>query len=970
MEFRKVLALRGPNVWADFPVLEAWVHLGELDDQSSDELPGFNDRLKGWLPSLVEHRCSVGTRGGFFERLRRGTYLAHILEHVALELQTLAGTDVGYGRTRQVFSDGTYKVAVEYEEEDLGRAALEVGRALCLAAVHDHPFDVECEVRKLRELARTLLPDPTAAALLAAARKRGVPARRLGGGFLQFGHGSRQRRVRGAETDRTGAVAAAVARDGVLARTLLRAAGVPVTEGRAVDNSDDAWAAALESPLPATLRPRYADNPAPAARGLHTREQVLAAYAAARDQSSQLRVERDPPGAEFRLLVIDGRVAAAAEMTATGPSDVTARVHPEVASRANDAALAVGLDVAGIDVIAQDITRPLEQQGGVVTAVHANPDLGLHAPPGAVATNPAAEAMLEALFPGTENGRVPIVAVTGVNGKTTTTRLIAHLVGRSGPRVGMTCTEGIFVGERRVEEGDCSGPASGRAVLQNPAVEAAVLETARGGILRAGLGFDRCDVAVVTNIGAGDHLGTAAIETPEQLATVKGTLVASVAPTGHAVLKADDPLVAGMASHCKGSVVYFARDERQPVLAAHRSRGGRAAFVRGDVLFLAEGGDETPVTPLSRVPFTHGGRIGFQVENALAAAAAAWCLGVPLDLVQSGLETFHGGLGQAPGRFNLLEVDGATVILDYGHNVSALRAVLDAIAQFPHRRRAVLYSAAGDRRDADMLQQGEMLGNSFDHVYLYEDAYVRGRKPGEIMALFRQGLAAGKRVRTVEEFHGAVKAVEAALAALRPGELLVLQPDTINGTVPAVQQLLGPGRVHEVSLDAALATAKSVTAPACGPAADVRDGRLGKHVHALRPFEKGQTLYRCWGPRLPTRTPHSLQVDADLHIQPPPLLAYIKHSCDPNCGLLIRRGVAEVELHALRPITAGEELTLDFATFEDEVLYLPGPCQCRAPSCRGQVTGIRDLPPERRAAYGPYVAEHLRTTKARAPARA
>jgi UDP-N-acetylmuramyl tripeptide synthase len=611
MEFRRVRLLDGPNIWANFPVLEAWVDLGPLKDSPSDELPGFNERLMAWLPSLIEHRCSVGRRGGFFERLRRGTWQAHILEHVALELQSLAGTPVGFGRTRETHEDGVYKIALEFEYEGLGRAALEVGRDLCLAAVYDRPFDVEGAIARLRELAQRLRPQPAEIALVQAARQRRIPIRRLEGTdtFL-LGHGVRQQR----------------------------------------------------------------------------------------------------------------------------------------------------LSLA-------DLTLPLD-------------------------------GLLERLFPDGQTGRIPLAAVTGVNGKTTTTRLLAHILATAGRCVGMTCTEGIYIDGQRVEAGDCSGPLSARAVLSDPRVEAAVLETARGGILRAGLGFDRCDVAVVTNIAEGDHLGIGDIETVEQLARVKRTIVEVVAPDGYAILKADDPLVADMAPFCPGAVVFFARDGQHPVIVEQRRRGGRAAFVRDHRIILAEGPHEIPLVSLERVPLTHGGYVAFQVENALAAAAAVWVLGVPCEVILAGLESFVADFEHTPGRFNLFEFNGATVILDYGHNPSSLASLLETLGPLPHKFRSAVYSAAGDRRDSDMIRQGELLGDAFDRVILYEEVNcIRGRAWGEISAIFRKGLVGRRRVKHIEEVQGAIPALEHALATARPGELLLIQVDLVDETMELMHRYLESGNL-------------------------------------------------------------------------------------------------------------------------------------------------------------------------------
>ncbi len=812
MEFRRVLALRGPNLWANFPVLEAWVELGPCKDSASDEVPGFNDRLMAWLPSLVEHRCSVGERGGFFQRLRRGTYPAHILEHITLELQALAGTDVGYGKARETSEEGVYRVVVEYENEELGRACLEAARALFLAAFHDRPFDVAAEVERLRGLYRQVRPDACTAAVLEAARRRKVPVlRNHPKGPLQLGYGARQRRVLGAWTDRTSALAGSIADDNELTRTLLLSAGVPVAPGRVVHSAEDAWAAAEDLGLPAVVKPRYGHRRHGTGRDLNTREAVLAAYAAARAEAEAVVVERHAAGPDWRLLVVGGRVVAATLRGQDGPVDATARLHREVAERAVDAARAVGLDVAGVDVVAEDVGRPLEEQGGVVVAVVDRPPLALHHE----ATD-VGDAIVAHLFPEGQTGRIPVVGVTGVNGKTTTTRLIAHVLGRNRV-VGMTCTEGVYVGGRRIEAGDCSGPASARAVLTNPRVEAAVLETARGGILRAGLGFDRCDVAVVTNIDGGDHLGVGSVETPEDLARVKRVLVEAVPPGGTAVLKADDPLVAAMAEQCRGSVVFFARDGGHPVLAKHRSGRGRVAFVRANHVVLAEGDQEIPLVTLERVPLTHGGHIGFQVENVLAAAAAAWSVGVPCEVIRVGLETFGADLDSSPGRFNLFEVRGAAVVLDYGHNPSSLAALLDALRPMPHRVRSAVYSTAGDRRDCDLIRQGELLGEFFDRVWLFEDHYLRGRQQGEIIALFRKGLEGRERVKEVHAVHGAVNGMEAALQALRPGELLLMQADVVDESVEFMRNYLaGTAEVREITFEEAVQLAEVAELTAVG----------------------------------------------------------------------------------------------------------------------------------------------------------
>ena len=653
MEFRKVLALRGPNIWANYPVLEIWLDLGELDRPSTD-FPGFSDRLMDWLPSMIEHRCSIGERGGFFQRLRTGTYPGHILEHVCLELQSLAGIQVGFGRARETSEPGVYRVVIEYKEETVARACLATGWNLVLAAIHNLPFDVKGEIQKLRDMAHQICLGPSTDAIVQAALARGVPMRRLNTcSLVQLGYGARQRRIQAAETSSTGAIAEQIAQDKELTRLLLRSVGVPVPDGRPATSVDDAWEAACDIGVPVVVKPRDGNQGRGVATNLTTREQVVKAFEAASLESKEIIVEKFAPGHDYRLLVVAGRIVAAArrepakvigdgthtvnelielvnqdprrgEHHATALSkmkldptamavltdqgltadsipavgamvlirrngnlstggtaiDVTERVHPLVAARAIDAAKIVGLDIAGVDVVTTDISIPLEEQGGVIVEVNAAPGLRMHLQPSVGISRPVGEAIIDTLFPDGQDGRIPIAAVTGVNGKTTTTRFIAHMLRGAGLKVGMTCTDGIFIDSRRIDTGDCSGPQSARAVLMNPEVEAAVFETARGGILREGLAFDRCDVAVVTNIGEGDHLGLADIHTVEDLAKVKRCIVDVVPPNGTAVLNANDPLVVGMEPYCAGKICYFALDGNHPVIVRHRNAGGQAVFVR------------------------------------------------------------------------------------------------------------------------------------------------------------------------------------------------------------------------------------------------------------------------------------------------------------------------------------------------------------------------------------------------------
>lgn len=865
MEFIKVHPLRGPNIWANFPVIEAWVDLGPWNDTSSDSVPGFNERIMSWLPGMIEHRCSIGERGGFFERLRTGTYPAHILEHVTLELQSLAGVQFGFGRARETAKEGVYKVVFRYKDETLAKACLEAGRELVLAALQDQPFDVAATVERLREVGEKSLLGPSTDSIVQAARARNIPFRRLNEySLVQLGYGSKQRRIRASETDATRAIAESIAQDKDLTRQLLQAAGVPTAQGYPVTSAEDAWETALYIGVPVVVKPQDGNQGRGVTTNVTTKEQVLAGYAAALEESSSVIVEKFAPGNDYRLLVVNGKVVAAsrrepaqvmgdgrktirelveienrdprraehhasslskihideiavnilkdqgltadsvppagqmvpirrnANLSTGGTAiDVTELVHPEVAARAIDAAKVVGLDVAGIDVIASDITQPLEAQHGIIVEVNAAPGLRMHLAPSTGERRDVGAAIVDMLFPPGENGRIPIAAITGTNGKTTVTRFLAHILQGAGQTVGMTTTDGIWVNDRRILSGDCSGPISAGYALMNPNVDIAVLETARGGILRAGLAFNECKVAVVTNIGEGDHLGTADTSTVEELAKVKRTIVDVVAEDGTAVLNAADPLVAAMAPYSHGRVLFFARDGQNPVIVEHRAAGKAAIFVRDNVIVLADGEREEMLIPLNHVPMTFDGRVPFEVENALAALGAAWAMNVPKERIVERARCFASDMTKVPSRFNILELRGATVIVDYGHNTHALRAMIEALAMFPHEHRAALYSSSGDRRDSDILTMGELLGNAFDRVILYEDPTdMYERKPGEIVALLRLGLASASRVKKIEEIEGGLNAFKHALNTVQPGELLLAQAHLANPTMEYLREYL------------------------------------------------------------------------------------------------------------------------------------------------------------------------------------
>ena len=478
--------------------------------------------------------------------------------------------------------------------------------------------------------------------------------------------------------------------------------------------------------------------------------------------------------------------------TGGSATDVTDDVHPEVAARAVEAAQMIGLDICGVDVVCDSVLRPIEEQNGGVVEVNAAPGLRMHLSPSYGKGRPIGEAIINTMFPEGDDGRIPVIAVTGTNGKTTTVRLTAHLIASSGLRVGMTNTDGVYVNGRQIDSGDCSGPRSARNVLQHPDVDAAVFETARGGILREGLAYDRCKVAVVTNIGAGDHLGLNYITTVEDLAVLKRVIVMNVDEHGYAVLNATDPIVAAMAAKCKGKVIFFGADRYHPVVATHLAQGKRTVYIENGQLVAVEGKNEQRI-PLADVPITFNGTIGFQVENTMAAVAAAWAAGVDWDAIRRGLLSFTTDSHNAPGRFNIFKYRGATVIADYGHNPDAMLALVQAVDAMPAKRRSVVISGAGDRRDQDIREQTEILGKAFDDVILYQDACQRGRADGEVLGLLRQGLEGASRTRNIDQITGEFIAIDTAMDRLQDGDLCLILVDQVEESLRHIANRIAAG---------------------------------------------------------------------------------------------------------------------------------------------------------------------------------
>ncbi|WP_128112462.1 cyanophycin synthetase [Polynucleobacter necessarius] len=841
MEITRIRMLRGPNLWSRHTALEAIVSCEE-SERSIDSIPQFETKIRERFPQLGSMR-----RGGHNEILS----LAHALEHAALGLQAQAGCPVTFSRTVQTIDTGVYQVVVEYIEEVVGRMA----------------FDLAAALAELEALYEDVRLGPSTGSIVDAAVQRNIPYRRMTeGSMVQFGWGSKQKRIQAAETSDTSAIAEAIAQDKELTKNLLAAAGVSVPIGEVVTTADDAWRAAQKIGGPIVLKPKDGNQGKGVVANIQTEEEVRAGFIVTQAFGRETIVERYLPGADYRLLVVGNRLSAAArrepaqvvgdgthtvaelvEMENKNPlrgdghataltkirfddialahlasnglspqhvpktgervllrnnanlstggtaTDVTDDVHPDVAASAVAAAQMIGLDIAGVDILCESIYKPLEQQGGGIVEVNVAPGLRMHLKPSYGKGRPVGEDIINMMFALGEDGRIPVVAVTGTNGKTTTVRLISHLLNETGLRVGMTGTDGVYINHRLIDTGDCSGPKSARNVLMHPDVDAAVLETARGGLLREGLGFDRCEVAaVVTNIGEGDHLGLNYITSVEDLAILKRVIVQNVAPTGAAVLNAADPMVAKMGDKCSGRVIFFAQNQHHPVITAHRAKNKKVIFFDGTYIVASKGSRVMYRFPVSEIPLTQNGVLGFQVENAMAAIGAAWALGLDAEKIARGLHSFESDPNSVPGRFNQFQRNGATVIADYGHNPDAMRALTSAVEAMKPKQSHVVISGAGDRRDEDIRDLTRILGNSFDNVILYQDACQRGREDGEVLKLLQEGLVGATKAKQAQEIHGEFKAIDTTLNGLAAGDICLILIDQVEESLAYLKEKVKP----------------------------------------------------------------------------------------------------------------------------------------------------------------------------------
>jgi cyanophycin synthetase len=861
---------RGPNYWSYEPCVRLLVDLGSLEEWPSNTLPGFTEGLLEMLPGVGQHSCSLGRTGGFRERLEEGTWLGHVAEHVALELQRESGAHVFRGKTRSADGPAQYNVIYGYWEERVGVEAGRIAVRLLNHLVEPDPeFNFLAELEWLILLAERRAFGPSTQALIDEAATRDIPWIRLNeASLVQLGWGKYQQRIRATMTSKTSSLAVDIAGDKDMTRRLLSSAGLPVPRGEVVRSEDAAEAAARRIGFPVVTKPLDGNHGRGVSLDLRSEDDVRGGFTRALKEArrGEVVVESYVTGNDYRVLVVGGQMVAVAErvpahvvgdgsqtvralveetnadprrgighekvltkiklddpaidllrkqgyglddvppedafvkladtgnMSTGGISiDRTWEAHEDNVEIAEEAARVVGLDVAGIDFLAPDISLPVRETGGAIVEVNAAPGFRMHTHPTEGESQYVAKHVIDLLFPAGTPSRIPIVAVTGTNGKTTTVRMISHIFRGMGRKVGMTSTDGIYIDERLVKRVDASGPKSAQMVLQNPRVDFAVFEVARGGILREGLGYGQNDVAVVLNV-TGDHLGLRGIDSVEKLAQVKQVVVEAVPKTGWAVLNADDPLVLEMRKACSGSVILFSMQEHHDLVSRWVRRGRKAVVLEkgplGEMIVIKEGRRTMPVAWVHTLPATFDGRARMNVQNAMAAAAAAHAAGAHLHDIRQGLRSFTTSFYQAPGRLNLIDLDGVKVVIDYAHNPHGLKSLGEFVERmtaddggrsWSANLRLAVVATAGDRRDEDMREMGRVAARYFDDIIIREDRHTRGRDRGATAALVLEGVQearrAGARAGYVEVVPEELEATKRALDRSRPGDLVVLCVD-------------------------------------------------------------------------------------------------------------------------------------------------------------------------------------------------
>ncbi|MEO8794578.1 MAG: cyanophycin synthetase [Daejeonella sp.] len=862
MKILGIQVLKGPNIWSvrRKKLIQMRLDLEDLEQSPTNKIPGFRERIEQLLPSLQSHRCSPGYEGGLFERIDEGTWMGHVIEHIALEIQTLAGMETGFGRTRETKTSGIYNVVFSYLEESVGVYSAEASVRIAEALISGEEYDLEKDIMAMKKMRERERFGPSTGSIVDEAVARRIPFIRLNSSSLvQLGYGKNQVRFRATMTDKTSSIAVDIAGNKDETKRMLQEQAIPVAKGLTISNMEGLEEALSKVGFPLVFKPLNGNHGKGATINVKTREEAIEAFAFAQKYSNRVIVERFITGYDFRVLVIDNQMVAAAQrvpahiigdgehtiqelidienhdprrgyghenvlteitvdrdtldllekreytlesvpnskeviylkstanLSTGGTSiDVTDMVHPQNIFICERIARIVGLDICGIDIMANNLTQPLTENGGVVLEVNAAPGFRMHLAPSEGLPRNVAAPVLDMLYPPGKSARIPIIAVTGTNGKTTTTRLISHIVKNNGYRVGFTTSDGVYIQNSMMLKGDTTGPVSAEFVLKDPTVEFAVLETARGGILRSGLGFSSCDIAVVTNIQE-DHLGISDINTLSDLSRVKGVVVGSVRNDGWAILNADNKYCVQMGKTARCNVAYFTMDEKNMVVREHCRKGGVAAIYENGFITIKKGDWKIRIAKVTHIPITFNGTVSFMTQNALAASLATFVWGFKIQDIRLSLETFIPSAAQTPGRMNIFELKDFKIMIDFAHNPDGLNGIREFLATLDVTKHSGIISGTGDRRDDDLREIGRIAARMFDEIIICQEKYLRGRTRENIVSLLEEGIHEVKPEMKVEMIHEGKEAFKFALDRAEQGSFLTIIGDSVANALEQVQ---------------------------------------------------------------------------------------------------------------------------------------------------------------------------------------
>jgi cyanophycin synthetase len=865
MKILGIQVLRGPNIWSinRKKLIQMRLDLEEMEERPTNLIEGFGERIEKLIPSLYTHRCSKGEPGGFLARIQEGTWMGHVIEHIALEIQTLAGMDTGFGRTRQTKTEGIYNVVFSYLEEKAGVYAAEASVNIAKALINGDEYDLETDIQRMRELREMERLGPSTGSIVDEAISRDIPWIRLNkSSLVQLGYGKNQVRFRATMTERTNSIAVDIACNKDETKRLLQDAAIPVAKGVTISNPDDLADAIKKVGYPLVFKPLDGNHGKGATINVKTDEAAKAAFEYAQNYSRKVIIERFISGYDFRILVIDHKMVAAAlrvpahvtgngqhtiqelidkenldprrgyghenvltEITvdrdtmdllakkdytlesvppkgeivylkstanlSTGGTsiDVTDLVHPQNVFISERISRVIGLDICGIDIMAENLTQPLPDNGGVVLEVNAAPGFRMHLAPSEGLPRNVAAPVIDMLYPPGKSARIPIIAVTGTNGKTTTSRLIAHIVKSNGTRVGFTTSDGIYVQNTMLMKGDTTGPVSAEFILRDPTVEFAVLETARGGILRAGLGFNKCDIGVITNIQE-DHLGISDIHTLEDLTRVKAVVIGAVKRSGWAVLNADNKYCIQVGTKADCNVAYFSMDESNPVIIEHCKKGGIAAIYESGYITIKKGDWKIRVEKVTHIPLTFGGSVDFMIQNVLAATLATFLWGYKIEDIRMSLETFIPSLAQTPGRMNTFKFKDFKVMVDFAHNANGFNGIKAYLKTIEATEHIGVISATGDRRDSDIRQTARIAAEMFDKIIICQEKYLRGRNQQELIDLLLEGIAEVKPEMDIMINNSGDDCLKYIMATATSGSFITILSGTIDNAIVKVSDYL------------------------------------------------------------------------------------------------------------------------------------------------------------------------------------